>query len=172
MKKAILIISLVLLCCFTFSCQQREEVAEVTIGVAEADMEAIRNWVNSSYSAADSGDFEDYMRFWSEGLIWMPPNGPVIVGINSAAEMIKTYFEQVAIQHEISIEEVKVSGDFAYTRFNSEETYTPRTGEGESVEASFKVIILLQRMPEGNWLGTHLIWNSNGPISDADDLMI
>ena len=127
MKKAILIISLVVLYFFTFSCQQREEVAKEIMAVTEADIEAIRNWVNSSYATADSGDSEGYMGFWSEGLIWMPPNGPIIEGRSDAAEMIKTYFEQVAIQHEIWIKEIKVSGDFAFTRFNSEEKYTPQS---------------------------------------------
>jgi len=169
MKKALLIITVIVLYFFAFSCQQKEEAAENIMDVAETDIESIRNWVNSSYAAADSGDSEGYMNFWSEGLIWMPPNGPNIVGKSAAAEMIKTYFEQVAIEHEISIEELKVTGDFAYTRFNSKEKYTPRTGDGESVEANFKAIILLLRMPEGNWLGTHLIWNSNDPIPDLDN---
>ena len=164
MKKSVMAISLVILFCFTFACQQGKKVAEEPVVDAESDIEAIKNWVNSSYAAADSGDFEGYISFWAVGLTWMPPNGPIIQGISAATEMNKSYFEQLAIQHEISIKEIKVTGDFAYTRFNSEEKYTPRTGEGESIEANFKAIILLQRMAEGNLLGTHLNWNSNDPI--------
>jgi len=51
----------------------------------------------------------------------------------------------------------------------AEEKYTPRTGEGESMEANFKAIILLQRMADGTWLGTHCIWNSNDSLPTQQD---
>jgi ketosteroid isomerase-like protein len=164
MKKLLIVILLVFLLCFTFSCQQGEEAAEEPAIDINADIAAIRNWVNLSYAAADSGDFEGYISFWAEGVIWMPPNAPIIQGISAATEMLQPYFEQVTIHHKISIKEIKVVDDFAFTRFNAEEKYTPKTGEGESVESNFKAIILLQRMADGTWLGTHLIWNSNDPL--------
>ena len=169
MKKRFMILPLVLVLCFTFSCQQGEEVAEEPVVDVEADIEAIRNWVNLSYAAADSGDFEGYISFWAEGVIWMPPNAPIIQGISAATEMLQPYFEQVTIHHKISIEEIKVADDFAFTRFNTEEKYTLKTGEGESVESNFKAIILLQRMADGTWLGTHCIWNSNDPHPTSEE---
>jgi len=156
-----MILPLVFLLCFTFSCQQGEEVAEEPAVDVEADVEAIRNWVNSSYAAADSGDVEGYISFWAEGVIWMPPNTPIIQGISAATEMVQPFFEQVSTHREISIKEIKVADNFAFTRINSEEKYTPRTGEGESVESNFKSIILLHRMADGTWLGTHYMWNMN-----------
>ena len=173
MKKLLMVIPLVFLLCFTFSCQQGEEVAEepaVDVEAdVEADMEAIRNWVNLSYAAADSGDVEGYISFWAEGVIWMPPNAPIIQGISAATEMVQPFFEQVSTHREISIKEIKVADDFAFTRINSEEKYTPRTGEGESVESNFKSIILLHRMADGTWLGTHCIWNSNDPLPTSQE---
>jgi ketosteroid isomerase-like protein len=83
-------------------------------------------------------------------------------------ELLQPYFEQVTTHREISIEEIEVTDDFAFTRINSEEKYTPRTGEGESIEANFKAIILLQRMADGRWLGTHLIWNSNDQLPASE----
>jgi uncharacterized protein (TIGR02246 family) len=169
MKKLLMVLPLVLLLCITFGCQKAEEVAEESVVDVEADVEAIRNWVNESYAAADSGDVEDYISYWTEGVIWMPPNAPIIQGTSATREMLQPYFEQVTIHHEISIEEIKVADDFAFTRINSEETYTPRTGEGESIEANFKAIILLQRMADGTWLGTHCIWNSNDPLPTSEE---
>jgi ketosteroid isomerase-like protein len=165
MKKLLMILPLVLLLCFTFSCQKAEEpVVDV-----EADIEAVRNWVKESYAAADSGDVEDYISFWVEDVIWMPPNAPIIQGTSAIKEILQPYFEQLTIHREISAEEIEINDDFAFTRINSDEKYTPRTGEGESIEASFKAIILLQRMADGTWLGTHYIWNSNNPLPTSDE---
>jgi ketosteroid isomerase-like protein len=149
-------------------CQQAEDVAGEPVVDVEVDIEAIKNWVNENYAAADSGNVEDYISFWAEDLIWMPPNAPIIQGISATKEILQPYFEQVTIRHEITIEEIKVADDYAFTRINSEEKYTPKSGEGESIEANFKAIILLQRMADGTWLGTHLIWNSNDPLPASE----
>ena len=169
MKKLLIILPLVFLLCLTFSCQQAEEVAEGSAVDIEADVEAVKNWVKESYAAANSGDVEDYISFWAEDVIWMPPNAPIIQGISAITEMLQPYFDQVTIHHEISIEEIEIADDFAFIRINSEEKYTPRTEEGESIEANFKAIILLQRMANGTWLGTHLIWNSNDPLPTSEE---
>ena len=169
MKKLFTILPLVLVLCFTFSCQPGEDLVENPVVGVEADIEAIRNWVNLSYAAAGSGDFEGYISFWAEDLIWMPPNGPIIQGKSAATEMLQPYFEQVTIQHKILIKEIKVADDIAFTRFNAEETYAPKSGEGESGESNFKAVIFLQRMTDGTWLGTHLIWNSNDPLPTSEE---
>ena len=82
---------------------------------------------------------------------------------------VQPFFEQLTIQHEISIEEIKVAEDFAFARLNSKEKYTPKTGEGEPMELNVKAIFLLQRMPDGTWLCTHGIWNSNDPLPPLEE---
>jgi uncharacterized protein (TIGR02246 family) len=169
MKKLLLIIPLVILMFFTFSCQQGEEVYEEPILDVEADIEATRNWLKGNFAAADSGDLERYLTFFADDVILMPPNEPIIQGISAIREMAQPYFEQVNTQREFSIEEIKVAGDFAFLRINSEEKYTLKTGEGEPVEASFKAVFLLQRMNDGAWLCTHSIWNSNDPLPTPEE---
>jgi uncharacterized protein (TIGR02246 family) len=169
MKKLLTIIPLVILLCFAFSCQQGEEVAEEPAEDIEADIEAIRDWVNGNYAAADSGDLEGYLSFWAEDIVWMPPNAPIMKGKSSIGEYVKPFFEQLTIHHEISIEEIKTAEDFASTRLNSKEKYTPKTGEGEPMELNVKAIFLLQRMSDGTWLCTHGIWNSNDPLPTSEE---
>ena len=168
MKQLFMILPLVFLLCFTFGCKQAEEVAEEPAVDIEADVEAVRDWVNGNYAAADSGDLERYLGFWAEDVIWMPPNAPIMQGKSTIREYVKPFFEQLTIYHEISIEEIKVAEDFAFTRLNSKEKYTPKTGEGEPVELNVKAMFLLQRMPDGTWLGTHCIWNSNDPLPTSE----
>ena len=164
MKKLFYVIPMVFLLCVAFACQKAEEVAEEPTANVEADIEAVRNWANGNFAAADTGDLEGYLAFWSEDVIWMPPNAPIIRGKSAVREYVQPFFEQLTILHEYSIEEVEVGGDFAFTRISSKETYTPKTGEGEPMIVNSKAIFLLKRMPEGAWLCTHGIWNSNDPL--------
>jgi uncharacterized protein (TIGR02246 family) len=167
MKKLFMILPLVFLLCFVFSCQKGGEGAEEPVDI-EADVEAIRNWVKESYAAADSGNVKNYISFWAKDVIWMPPDAPIIQGTSAIRELLKPYFEQLTAKRKISVEEITVTDDFAFTRINTEEKYTPRTGEGEPVEANFKAIIFLQRIADGTWLGTHYIWNSNDPPPSSE----
>jgi uncharacterized protein (TIGR02246 family) len=169
MKKLFMILFLVFLLCFSFACQQGKEIAEESVVDVEADIEAVRNWLKENFAAADSGDLERYLTFFADDVILMPPNEPILQGISAIREMAQGYFEQITTQREFSIEEIKVAGDFAFLRINSEEKYTLKTGEGEPVEASFKAIFLLKRMNDGTWLCTHGIWNSNDPLPTPEE---
>ena len=98
----------------------------------------------------------------------MPPNAPIIQGKSAVREYVQPAFEQLNILHEYSIDEVEVAGDFAFARTSSKETYTPKTAEGEPMVVNGKTIFLLKRMPDGTWLCTHAIWNSNGPLPASE----
>ncbi len=169
MKKLCMILPLALILCIMVGCQQGKEVAEESMVDVEADIEAIRNWLKENFAAADSGDVEGYLTFLAEDVILMPPNEPIIQGKSAVRESIQPYFGQITTHRDFSIEEIKVAGDFAFLRINSEETYTPKTGEGEPVESNFKAIFLLQRMNDGTWLCTHGIWNSNDPLPTSEE---
>ncbi len=169
MKKLLMVIPLVILLCITFSCQQEEEEVEERVIDVEADIEAIRNWVNKSYATAESGDLEGYLDFWTENVIWMPRNTPTIQGISAVREYVQPYVEQLTSHVVISIKEIRIVNDFAFARINTEEKYTPKTGEGEPIDLNLKNIFLLQRMTDGTWLGTHCIWNSNDPLPTSKE---
>jgi uncharacterized protein (TIGR02246 family) len=152
-----------------YGCQQAEEVAEEHAVDVEADIEAIRNWVNKSYATGESGDLEGYLNFWAEDVIWMPRNSPTLQGIGAVKEYLQPYFEKLTLHIVISIEEIRIIDDFSFARINTEEKYTPKTGGGETIDLDLKIIFLLQRMPDGTWLGTHCIWNSNDPLPTSDE---
>ena len=169
MKKLLMILPLVFLLYFTFSCQQGEKVDEEPVVDVEADVEAIKNWVNKSYATAESGDLEGYLNFWTEDVIWMPRNTPTLQGVSALRGYLQPYFGQLTLNVVISIKEIRVVGDFAFIRINTEEKYTPKMGEGEPIDLNLKIIFLLQRMPDGTWLGTHCIWNSNNPLPASEE---
>ncbi len=172
MKKRLSAILFVLLLVISFSCQKplNDAAEELALKAAsDTDIESVTDWVTSCFGAADAGDVEGYLSFWAEDIIWMPPNAPIIQGTAPMREILEPYFGQITTRREISINEIKVADNFAFARVDSKETYTSKTEEGQPVEASYKTIVLLQRTPDGKWLGTHYIWNSNDPPPSSKD---
>ncbi len=170
MKKYLPVISLVLLVCFVVGCQKKvEELAEEPALDVGTDVDTIREWVNGNFAAADSGDLEGYLSYWAEDVIWMPPNAPIMQGKSTIREFVQPMLEIYRIHRNFSIEEIKADGNFAFVRTDSEETYSPKAGEGKSIKSKGKTMFLLKRMPDGTWLGTHCIWNSNDPLPSPEE---
>jgi uncharacterized protein (TIGR02246 family) len=170
MKKYLSVIPLVVLLSFVVGCQQSiEEVAEEIKVDVGTDIDTIREWVNGNFDAADSGNLEGYLSYWTEDVIWMPPNAPIMQGKITIKEFVQPMLELYTIHRNFSIEEIKADGDFAFARTNSEETYSPKAGEGESIKSNGKTMFLLKRMPDGTWQGTHCIWNSNDPLPPSEE---
>lgn len=92
MKKTLVVISLVVLLCFTFSCQQGEEpveeaVAEVT-GLSDEDVAAIKTTHNAILQATLAGSLEATLEFYTEDAILIM-EGIVIEGRVAYKETLK-----------------------------------------------------------------------------------
>ena len=83
MKKLIIVIQLVVLLCFVFSCQQAKDVtkAEALRTLREAD----KAWGQSA------PDLEAFMSFIADDVIWIKPNGAQISGKNE----VRTYMKKL-----------------------------------------------------------------------------
>jgi ketosteroid isomerase-like protein len=64
------------------------------------------------------------------------------------------------------MDEIRVTGDWAYSRYSYTWILTPVPG-GESVEVSGKGIWIVQRQPDGSWKIAREIWNNDKPLADA-----
>ena len=80
MKKLFMVLPLVFLLCFTFSCQQGEEVAEEPVVDVEADIAAIESLTNQVMNAWNEGDFEAFMATIADDAVHMPPGYPILIG--------------------------------------------------------------------------------------------
>jgi uncharacterized protein (TIGR02246 family) len=148
---------LVFLLCFTFSCQQGEEVVEEPVVDVEADIEAIRNLMNESTRAFNEDDFEGAMSKIADDAIWMPPNEPVIVG----KEAIRNWyneFKNTSFDVTVTSDELKLCGDWAYERATWTGTLTSKdTGETTRIKATDMYIH--QRQSDGSWKTSRAMWN-------------
>ncbi len=130
------------------------------------DEEAIRQWHKEVENASNTADFDAYASHWSDDMIWMPPNMQPIQGKETCMGMFTYLTENYLVDQKVTVEEVVVSGDLAFSRFFSKEKFTPKA-DVPSMENDGKNIFLFKRQPDGSWLATHGIWNSNIAPEDS-----
>jgi len=75
----------------------------------QADEAAIREWHKNIEASVNRGDFEAYGSFWTENMIWLPPNAPIIIGKESCLQMAREIFEHYAVEQKVTVEELKLS---------------------------------------------------------------
>jgi len=162
MKKFLMIIPLVILLCFTFSCQAYEEKPAVDI---EADVEAIKALGNEWVALFNAGDFDGLMSiYYAENPVQMPPNEPICKGKEAILSRLKKYREHYDEHCDSSVtEDVLVCGDLAVARGTDTGTNTPKVG-GEPIKYNIKWVIAYERQSDGTWKCVYEIWNDNNPL--------
>ena len=171
MKKLLTIIPLVFLLCFTFSCQQAEEVAEEPVVDIDADIAAIKEMGNQYAVAINTGDFELWISLWADDGVQMPPETLARIGKEQIREAMTPVFEQMTLDITItSIEDAKVYGDLGLTRCNYTLDVTPKAG-GETIHAmrDGKALTLYEKQSDGSWKMIYDCFNSNvSPTSEKE----
>ena len=131
----------------------------------ECDAEAVTAAVNeiwSQYSSSlISGDIDAWLSLWTDDGIQMPPDSPPVIGMEQIRARNTAVSDQFTVDSiEITNEEVRVAGDWAYARGTYTATLTPRQG-GEALFIDGKYMTILERQPDGSWKIHRDIFNSN-----------
>ncbi len=161
MKKLLMVLTLVFLFCFTFSCEVAKEPA-VDI---EADVEVLKNMLDEWVVLYNTGDFEKLVSFYyAEDAVEMEANQPILEGREAILANYKKASEEYDIQCDSSIaKDVRVSGNMAMVRGNDTGTATPKGG-GEQAKYDLKWVGIFERQLDGTWKCICEIGNSNLPI--------
>ena len=165
MKKLLLVIPLVILLCFSFCCQQQgEEVAEDVgvVGLTDEDVTAIKKMLADQEPLLLAGDFEGYSQLFTEDVVIMAPNAPVMKGreawLQFFAGLTVTAFNS-------NLLEVDGCDDIACGRGTISITFEVE-GVSEPVSDSGKWVAIWRKQPNGKWLIAVDIWNSDHPLSE------
>ena len=115
MKKLFMILPLVFLLCFAFSCQKGGEVAEEPVVDVEAEKQIVEKLVIDSMEAVVRKDIDAVMSIYADNAIFQPPNEPQYQG----KEIYQKHLEELLlniVSLNVSSSEIKVaqSGDIAY----------------------------------------------------------
>ena len=162
MKKLILILPMVLLLCFTFSCQKAEEVAEEPVVDVEVDVQAIRSLSQEISRTWNENDFEGYMALMDEEAMVLLANGPTLKGIEEIRSLYSNSFNLNSFDLTATTEEIHVGGDIAFSRDTWIGSANPKDG-GEPIVFDNKTIFIYKKQADGSWKIWRNIYNSNTP---------
>jgi steroid delta-isomerase-like uncharacterized protein len=138
MKNPLLVISLVILLCFTISCQNKAEKAKLEKFKAQAAVEAQNKaLVNSIWEAWNKGDFEAWKQMHSPEYVWYSPsNSAKPLSREETIEMGKMFHNSFP-DATTSIEELIAVGDRVISRWILKGTHK---GEFAGIPATGKKI--------------------------------
>ena len=144
--------------------QESQRPGRITPGGphTEADVKAIQNYFQRYAAAATAGDLDAYRKFWTDDVVWLPPDAPTVEGIEACMNDARPRFEEFTQEEELIVKEIKFGATFTFVRVDYTYKATPK-GDGEPVEEDGKGVFLMKRKPDGSWVSTHCIWNSSIP---------
>ncbi len=158
MKKLLLILPLVFLLCFTFSCQKAEEVAEEPVVDVEADIQANKNLNDVWDEAYSAGDMERLLSLYTDDAVRIPPNEPPLIGKEEIRTNFQQSFDQFTEENDSTVIDVKIGGDLAFVRGAWKDILTPKAG-GEALNRSGSFVAINQKQPDGSWKTICEIWS-------------
>jgi uncharacterized protein (TIGR02246 family) len=148
MKKPLFILPLVLLLCFTFSCQKAEDVAEEPAVDIAAEREAVRQAIEAWNSANNSKDLEGMLASVAEDALFT--SGEEFLDKKQSGEFWSSQFSQGNYWTSYPPEklEVSASGDLAYAIHRFEFTSVV---EGESETSKGTFCSVWKKQVDGSW---------------------
>ena len=154
MKKLLLIVATLLVLAVS-GCAPQVDV--------EADAAAVRNEFDQATAALNRGGGA-ILDFASEDAVVMFAGEPAAVGKEAITARQQRFDDQNTAEEARSVDEVVLSGDWAFVRWTGAGTVTPKDG-GESIEFDRKGITIYQRQADNSWKFARVIWNSNLPLA-------
>jgi ketosteroid isomerase-like protein len=160
MKKLLLILPLVFLLCFTFSCQKAEEVAEEPVVDVEAEKliveKELRAMEIAHKAAIDSKDIEGVLQFYSSDLITISPGEPILYGNDWIRTTLNDLYNNYDFTEDFKFIDIRIIGDRVAASYSFTQQMTPLAG-GEKIEQTGKGIVILKQDEMKNW---QFEWNA------------
>lgn len=117
----------------------------------------------AEFAAAFSrADIPALSRLLTDDNVAMPPNRPILRGIDESQALWREGFAVVESRFSIIPERLEVAGDVAIDQFRWSMDSAPRVG-GPAIHDEGKNIWIWRRQPDGDWKLAQAIWNSDLP---------
>ena len=130
----------------------------------EADRAAIEEILRAASASNQNRDVEAFLRNLTEDAIFMNPDAPAIEGKAAIRTFITQRFSEFDPQLTISPVEIVIDHDLAFSRTHGT-GFEVNLATGDTVTIDWKEIAIFRRQPDGSWLVSRLIGNSNFPMN-------
>jgi uncharacterized protein (TIGR02246 family) len=135
----------------------------------QQDLEAIDRLYRKLVGAAVIGDVAGYLSCYTEDGVMMPPHDLPVEGKAAVTAYMTEWFGKWQLEgHAASMDDRRVGGSVAFTRYRTEGKYLPRAG-GAPVPYAHKYIDTLIKQPDASWLIAVHMWSSNVAGSNVWD---
>ncbi len=127
------------------------------------DLQAIERVRNAHVTALNTDDAEAWVGEFTEDAVQMPPHFPANLGKHAIRAWSRGFLNLFRCQFALTVDEVRVAGDWAFERGHYTITLTPKGGSAPMDEVG-KYITLYQRQTASSWKMARDIWNSDMPM--------
>ena len=130
------------------------------------DLQAINAISKQWVDAFNRGDAAAVAALYTEEAKRLPPNSPMIIGMESIQAYIQTALDAGAGDLQVTLIELHVNGDMAYEV--GEYTLTIQPEEGEAISDNGKYVEIWKRV-NGSWKIKADIFNSSVPLPAPEE---
>jgi ketosteroid isomerase-like protein len=152
------------------SCQTKKQYPS-DIKAFRTDIKAIRNWLDNYMEAIKTNDVERILSYESDDISYLPPNQPFFSGKENLRKWFLAYFDYFTPSESLNLLDFEVYGDFAYLKGTYKVSGKIKQS-GEKYIDNGKFINFFKRQPNGNWICTQSIWNSDNRTYDLHSLIV
>jgi uncharacterized protein (TIGR02246 family) len=131
--------------------------------LSEEDVAAIEASADIFVEAALAGDWEALAALYTEDVVLMPPNGPVVEGRVAIQDFLESF--PFITQFAVTIVQIDGRGDLAFVRGTNSMTLIVE-GTSEPIHITGKYVEIWRKQPDGKWLIAVDIWNSDLPLPE------
>jgi uncharacterized protein (TIGR02246 family) len=137
-----------------------------------SDMEAINQLHRRDIEASKAWDVETLVSLWTDDIVSIPQDGKPVIGKeanrNSLLKLKEASRDVDIVEYNLSFNEVKVIGDWAYEWGTFSGTVRPKDG-GEVSQSNGKLFRVLKRDADGSWRVARTM-SSNDSVDESDGL--
>jgi uncharacterized protein (TIGR02246 family) len=116
----------------------------------ESNEQAIREMIETWLSASKAGDTAKVLTLMSDDVVFLTPGQQPMCGKEAFAASQGAFLQNIELETESEIQEIKVFGDLAYTWTKLTIIVTPKSG-GAPVRRSGNTLSIL-RKENGRWV--------------------
>lgn len=114
-------------------------------------------------AALNDGDADAWAACFAADGVQMPPNFAANVGMAAIQGWGRGFLGQFDCRFELSVDEVRAAGEWAFERGGYTIHLTPKDG-GPAMDDVGKYLTVYERQPDGEWRIARDIWNSDQPL--------
>ncbi len=115
-------------------------------------------------AAFNTSDLDGLVALYTSDTVQMPPEEPVVIGKEAIRSRGEPLFAESNYQLSSVVEDIQVSGDWAFLRMSYNMSSTPKDGGDTTTEVG-KWVLFCQRQTDGSWKIANDTWNTDAPIN-------